>query len=63
MNDNARISYRTITEFEQAQVLEIKSKGQALIDVMNTVKPGREMSLAKTKTEEAIMWAVKGITG
>ena len=26
-------------------------------------KPGRETALARTKIEEAVMWAVKGITG
>jgi hypothetical protein len=25
-------------------------------------QPGRELSLAKTRVEEAVMWAVKGIT-
>lgn len=40
----------------------IKSTGQSFFDMLNALPPSREMSLAKTKLEEAIMWAIKGIT-
>lgn len=40
----------------------IKKKGQELIDLLETFDSSREMSLAKTKTEEAVFWAVKSVT-
>jgi len=33
-----------------------------LTDLESTDGPSRELSLAKTKIEEAVMWAVKHIT-
>lgn len=41
---------------------EMKQAGQLLHDMLDAHEPSREMSIAKTKLEEAIMWAVKGIT-
>lgn len=40
----------------------VKSTGQGFYDMLNALPPSREMSLAKTKLEEAVMWAIKGIT-
>lgn len=62
-NNTLRHQYRQLTELEKMQVSEIKMKGDALLDAIKAPKPGREMSLAATKVEEAVMWAVKGITG
>ena len=41
----------------------VKSIGNTMIDALNAAGSNRELSLAKTKVEEAVMWAVKGITG
>jgi hypothetical protein len=45
------------------QVEEIKAKAEALLQAIDAPRPGREMSLAKTRLEECVMWAIKGITG
>ncbi len=40
----------------------IKDKGLELHDLIESIGASRELSLAKTKTEEAVMWAVKHLT-
>lgn len=60
--DPFRKEYRELTQEEQELISSIKSQAFTLYELFNTVKDGREKSLAKTKLEEAIMWAVKGIT-
>lgn len=61
-NNGVRHQYRKLTEAEKAQMLAIKDKGGELLTLIEAACTGREMALAKTKTEEAVMWAVKGIT-
>lgn len=38
----------------------IKEKAQELLDIIPQI-PSRELALAKTKLEECVMWAVKGM--
>lgn len=59
-NNGVRHRYRKLDDGEKAAMVEIKDAGQALIDLISR-HPGREASIARTKTEEAVMWAVKGI--
>lgn len=42
---------------------EIKELGATFYEHVEQMGPSREASLAKTKIEEAVMWAVKAITG
>jgi len=64
MADIVRKNLRRLTDSELAAVDAIKEAGQALVDVIEgKVVPSRERSLAVTKSEEAVMWAVKGVTG
>lgn len=44
------------------KVAKIKDMGLAFHDFVGSVGFSRETSLAKTKIEEAVMWAVKHIT-
>jgi hypothetical protein len=45
-------------------MVQIKDAGAFLLKMIELgTPPGREASLAKTKVEEAVMWAVKGLTG
>lgn len=40
----------------------IKDKANDLYEVLNSLENSREISLAKTKLEESVMWAIKSIT-
>ena len=69
VNNAVRHQYRVLTDTEKAIMLSIKDKGQQFIDALTTLRgeahmesPKREYSLAITKIEEAVMWAVKGLT-
>ena len=62
-SDNAmRHNYRVLNEQEKADMVEIKDAGAAFLKMIDRFPTSREMSLAKTKLEEAVMWAVKSIT-
>jgi hypothetical protein len=61
-NNTYRHQYRVLTDAEKAAMVAIKDKAAELDDVINQTAPSRERSLALTKLEEAVMWAVKGIT-
>ncbi len=62
VNNTVRHQYRVLSEAEKTQVLEIKDAGLAFIQQVEAIGSSRELSLAKTKIEEAVMWAVKHIT-
>lgn len=57
-----RHQYRILSDEEKAYMLKIKDAGLAFLDLVGSLPPTRETSLAKTKIEEAVMWAVKSIT-
>lgn len=62
-NTNAmRHNYRVLSDEEKATMVAIKDKGQELLDLISAQGGSRELSIARTKTEEAVMWAVKHIT-
>ena len=63
VNNTMRHQYRVLSDGEKAAMVRIKDLGLEFFQsVTNCVPNGREASLAKTKIEEAVMWAVKGIT-
>ena len=62
VNNVMRHAYRVLTEFEKQQMRSLKDKGLELHELIGTIGESRELSLAKTKVEEAVMWAVKHIT-
>ena len=63
VNNAMRHQYRVLTTDEKAAMLRIKDLGLEFVQsITNCVPNGREASLAKTKIEEAVMWAVKGLT-
>lgn len=61
-NDTMRHKYRVLDEQEKQAMTALKDCGQDFIDLVERLGSGREYSLAKTKMEEAVMWAVKGLT-
>ena len=65
--DITRKKYRELSDDEKEAVSLIKDQGAnfiATIEGIENVSGGgaREYALARTKIEEAVMWAVKGIT-
>ena len=58
-----RHTQRQLTPTEQRAIGEIKDIGLSLYSRIEQVGQSRELSLAKTKVEEAVMWAVKAISG
>lgn len=61
-NSPMRHSYRPLSDEEKAQMDEVKDAGQALLDLIGSLGVSRELSIARTKIEEAVMWAVKHVT-
>jgi hypothetical protein len=61
-NNAVRHQYRTLTDAEKAQMVELKDLGAAFLAKCDEVGHSREMSLAKTNAEQAVMWAVKHVT-
>lgn len=62
VNNVMRHAYRVLTEAEKAQMQALKDKGLELHNLITSIGASRELSLALTKTEEAVMWAVKHLT-
>lgn len=62
MANDMRQTYRVLSETEKDLLLGVKQVGQKFYDYCDGIGQSREMSLAKTKIEEAVMWAVKHIT-
>ena len=62
INNTMRHQYRVLLETEKEQMQELKDKGLELHQLISGLGDSRELSIAKTKVEEAVMWAVKHIT-
>ena len=62
VNNVVRHEYRVLSEDEKRQLKAVKDAALDFINLVETLEPSRERSLAVTKIEEACMWAVKGIT-
>lgn len=61
-NNGVRHAYRVLSDEEKALMVEVKDLGAALLAKLDGIGASREIAIAKTKTEEAVMWAVKHIT-
>lgn len=62
VNNTMRHQYRVLSDAEKMMMQAIKDKGMELHVMLSALDPTREVSIAKTKLEEAVMWAVKHIT-
>lgn len=70
-NNVMRHEYRKLSTDEQAQMKALKDRGLDFVHLLHGIgntdpagdrQASRELSLAQTKIEEAVMWAVKHIT-
>lgn len=67
-NNVMRHQYRVLTDAEKQQMQAIKDKGLEMHELLESIAASqgtggsRELSLAKTKNEETVMWAVKHLT-
>jgi hypothetical protein len=57
-----RHEYRVLNDEEKSQMVDVKNIGLSFVEMCDGIGSSRELSLAKTKVEEAVMWAVKHIT-
>ena len=62
VNNTMRHQYRVLSDAEKEQMAAVKDMGQNFHDFVEGLGSSRELSLAKTKIEEAVMWAVKHVT-
>ena len=63
VNNTMRHQYRVLELDEKANMAAVKTMGLDFHTFVDDLGGSRELSLAKTKIEEAVMWAVKHITG
>lgn len=68
MTDVFRKEYRKLEDHEVAWMNQIKDAAEALLLEIDKprqpdFKGNREIALAKTNLEQAVMWATKAITG
>ena len=61
-NNVMRHDYRPLSDNEKAQIKQVKDLGLDFYEFLDTLGSTRELSLAKTKIEEAVMWATKHLT-
>lgn len=61
-NNAVRHEYRVLTDAEKQQMVELKDLGAAFLSKCDEIGSSREMALAKTNAEQAVMWAVKHVT-
>jgi hypothetical protein len=57
-----RHDYRALDDAEKSQLRQVKDLGLTFYTFCDNLGNTRELSLAKTKIEEAVMWATKSIT-
>lgn len=62
VNNTMRHAYRVLSDAEKANMQAIKDEGLKFHEMISGMGNSREISIAKTKIEEAVMWAVKHIT-
>lgn len=62
VNNSTRHAYRVLSDQEKADMVELKDMGAAFIEKCNALGRSRELSIAITNAEQAVMWAVKHVT-
>lgn len=63
MNNVMRHKDKPLSPEQKGQIATIKDLGLLLYNSVEGLGQSRELSLAKTKVEEAVMWATKHVKG
>lgn len=61
-NNAVRHAYRVLTYEEKAHMVALKDIGAQFIAKCQEIGASRELSLAITDAEQAVMWAAKHVT-
>jgi len=61
-NNVMRHEYRELSDPQKDLIVLIKDRGLEFYSLLENMGQSREISIAKTKIEEAVMWATKHIT-
>jgi hypothetical protein len=62
-NNVMRHAMRALTTEETQQMRAIKTKGLEFYELLTNIGDGRDIAIAKTRVEEAVMWGVRHVTG
>ena len=62
INNVVRHEYRVLSSEAKANMKLIKDAGLDFLTLLEDLEQTRETALARTKIEEAVMWACKSIT-
>lgn len=62
VNNVMRHEYRVLNDDEKVIMKSFKDMGLDFVKACDAIGTSRELAIAKTKIEEAVMWAVKHIT-
>ncbi len=63
VNNTMHHQYKVLSDDEKAAMQKLKDDGLEMHEFVASLGDSRELSIAKTKIEEAVMWAVKHVTG
>ena len=61
-NNVMRHEYKVLNDADKTAIQAVKDVGLLFHETVDKLGQSREVSLAKTKIKEAVMWAVKHIT-
>lgn len=61
-NNVVRHEYRILSDVEKTAMRDLKDLGLSFITKCQSLGTSRELSLAITNVEQAVMWAVKHVT-
>jgi predicted DNA-binding ArsR family transcriptional regulator len=70
INNVMRHEYKVLSDSEKCNMKAIKDQGLGFVEMLEQMHnvpsggkmPSRELALAVTKIEEAVMWAIKDLT-
>lgn len=60
--DPMRQHYKELSAQEVGRIAAVKEHGTHMYRYLDTLGNSRELSIAKTRLEESVMWAVKHLT-